>query len=499
MKQIPLYRGLALTSLLFSLTACTLGPDYVRPETPLPTQWRQQGAGDATQPVASVAPVTALPVWREYFREPRLQALIEQAFEQNRDLRVAVARIAEARAQYGIQDAELYPNLEVGAKRKASLAPADVSGTPTPVHLQRYDVSLDLSYELDFWGRVRRMNEAVRANYLATEEAQRAFRLALMTDVANAWLSVQELQERKTLAQNLLKSREEARELTYQRQKVGISSEMDLLLAKGQYETARADLINLGQQLVVAENLLSLLLGQPLQASVLGAGNSQDVSNSGNGGPLSAVPAFPELPAGLPSAVLLQRPDVRAVEQRLIAANANIGVARAAFFPRISILGSLGTASRSLNGLFDSGSRAWMFEPSLHLPLFDAGRNAGNADLAEVRKEIAVAEYEKAIQQAFREVADLLSGRERLREQLSAQDQAAQLLRDRLRLAAARYHAGVSSYVEVLEAQRESILTRQAALQTRRAWLSNAAQLYKALGGENAPEAGETAVAAKMK
>lgn len=476
MKSNMIGRTTVLGGLLLTLGACTPGPDYVRPDTQLPAQWSVDGRQ------VNTAMAVGVPEWRSYFREPRLQALISQAFEQNRDLRIAVARIAEARAQYGIQRADLFPDFELGAKRKASLAPADVSGTPAPLQLQRYDVSVDLSYELDFWGRVRRLNEAALANYLATEEAQRGFRLSLMADVANAYLTLLELQERAELARSLLKSREEARELTYQRQRVGISTDMDLLLAKGQYETTRAELVNLEQQCVVTENLLSLLVGKPLD----GARNAAPGSNNAN---LSTLQAFPELESGLPSSVLLRRPDILAAEQRLIAANANIGAARAAFLPRISIMGGFGTASRSLTGLFDSGSRAWTFEPALHVPLFDTGRNAGNVDLAEARKVIAVAEYEKAIQQAFREVADLLAGRERLREQLAAQDQAALLLKERLRLAAARYKAGIANYIEVLDAQRESITARQAALQARRAWLSNAAQLYKALGGSSASEA----------
>ncbi|MDP1593269.1 MAG: efflux transporter outer membrane subunit [Gallionella sp.] len=447
------------------LSGCSMAPTYQRPAAPVPATWPDSAA-------AKPGEVRAMPDWQVYFPDPRLQALIAAALENNRDLRIATARIAEARAQYGIQQADRLPNVSLDASRNASLSPASTSFTGRPFQAQRYDVKVSLvSFELDFWGRVSSLNAAAKASYFSTEAAQRSFRLSLIADVASAYLSVLELSERVQLASATAQGRTEMRELLARRRDAGISSELDALLSEGEYQAALADKANLQRQQAAAENLLTLLVGK--MPDKLPEGRSLDRQD-----------ITPDLIAGLPGEVLLQRPDVLAAEQRLIAANANIGAARAAFLPRISLTGSMGTASRQLSGLFGAGSDAWSFQPALTLPLFDAGRNAANLDVAEARKVVAVAEYEKTLQQAFREVADLLSARDSLASQLAAGQAHAHVQRQRQALVDARYQSGIANHLDLLDAQRDAYNAGQGELQIRRAQLVAATQLYKALAGE---------------
>ena len=463
------YKKSTLIILAAVLGGCSMMPAYQRPSAPIPQAWPDSVKLKATSGLA-------LTDWQHYFPDPRLQALIAAALENNRDLRVATARIAEARAQYGIQRADRLPNLNLAATENASRTPAALSYTGATLTSRRYDVGVDLlSYELDFWGRVSSLNAAAKASYFATESAQRAFRLSLIADVANAYLSLLEMRERARLAETTVKARAESRELIARRRDAGVSSDTDWLQAEGSYQAAVAELASLKQQQAAAENLLNLLLGKSMA----------EIKDLPPGRSLAEQGISSELFAGLPAEVLLRRPDVLAAEQQLIAANANIGAARAAYFPRISLTGSVGTASRSLSGLFDAGSGAWSFQPSIIQPLFDAGRTSANVDIAKQRKVIAVAEYEKTIQQAFREVADLLSARDRLAEQLAAQQANAEAQNHLLRLVEARYKAGIVSHLEVLDAERQAFAAEQGAIQVRRAWLSGATQLYKALAGES--------------
>lgn len=445
------------------LAGCSLTPDYQRPAAPVP----------ATLPGAATGTATIAPQdWRTLFTAPQLQALIAAALDHNRDLRIAVGRVEEARALAGIASADRLPSVDLAAQRAASLTPGDLSSTGRPMNNQRYDFNLGVSaFELDFWGRVKSLDDAARANYLASEEARRAFRAGLIADVANAWLTRLELGERLALASATVKSREQTRFLIGKRRDVGLAGDLDALQADGVYQSARAEEANLARQKAAADNALRLLVGNDVAANL----------------PLRPEPtlqaqAIAEVKEGIATEVLLARPDVLAAEQKLIAANANIGAARAAFLPRISLTATAGTASRALAGLFDAGSRAWAFTPVLRLPLFDFGRLESNVDLARARKNIAVAEYEKTIQQAFREVADLLAARDYLATQLEAQDANAKSQADRLKLVEARYRAGVSSHLELLDAQRENFSAQQSALAVRRQQLSTAANLYKALG-----------------
>ena len=457
-----------LIILLAALGGCSLAPTYQRPAAPVAAVWPDSAKSPATRP---------MPDWQAYFPDPRLQALIAAALENNRDLRIATARIAEARARYGIVQADRLPNVNLNAQRSASLSPASTSFTGKPFQAQRYDVNVGLvSFELDFWGRVASLNAAAKANFLATEAAQRAFRLSLIADVASAYLSLLELQERSQLAESTTRGRAEMRALIGKRRDAGVSGDLDALQAEGAYQAASAEQANLQRQRAAAENLLVMLVGKipaemPAGRSLAG----QDIPD--------------DLLAGVPSDVLLQRPDVLSAEQRLIASNANIGAARAAFLPRISLTGAFGTASRQLSGLFGAGSDAWNFQPALTLPLFDAGRNAANGDVAEARRVIAVAEYEKTIQLAFREVADLLAARAALNAQLVAQQANTQAQNQRLKLVEARYRAGIANHLELLDAERDAYAAAQGELQVRRAKLAAATQLYKALAGD---ETGKT-------
>ncbi len=453
-----------------NLGACSMQPTYERPALPVAAAWSANAAGARNIADTDIA---------HYFPDARLQKLIAVALDNNRDLRIATARVAEAQAQYGIQRANQLPTVALNANRNAALTPASASPFGNAYHTTQDNLNVGVvSYELDFWGRVSSLTSSAKASYLATEEARRAFRLSLISDVANAYLSVQELSERTALTVATLKGRGEMRDMTAKRNALGAVSDIDNLQAEGAYQTALADQANLAQQLVAAQNLLDVLVGKPV-ASLTDLPTGKSLAEQG---------IQPDLAAALPSDVLLQRPDVLAAEQRLIAANANIGAARAAFFPNISLTGSAGTESNNLAGLFKSGNKAWSFQPQLYLPLFDAGRTSANLDLAETRKNIAVADYEKTIQQAFREVADLLSARDKLTEQLSAQNANSQTQQRRLKLVEARYQAGVSSYLEVLDAQRDAYAAEQNALQIRRAYLTTATQLYKALAGESAAD-----------
>lgn len=468
-KHLPLTLALA-TSLL---GGCSFMPDYFRPTAPIPAQWPETARAEGARLAEKLD-------WQDYFPDERLQTLIAAALEHNRDMRIAVARVDEARALYGIQRADRLPTINASASENASRSPGDLLPGGDSTVSRRYDVNLGmLAFELDFWGRVASLSEAARASYLATEEAQHAFRLSLIASVADGYLSLKEAEERAALARQTLDARAETLRLVAKRREVGLAGDLDYLQADGAFQSARAELASLERQRAVAQNFLQALVGT-------------DRSDWPKGRSLTDQGIVPDLAAGLPSEILTRRPDVLAAEQRLMAANANIGAARAAFLPRISLTAAAGTASRALSGLFEGGSGAWSFQPTISLPLFDFGRTSANLDLASARKVIAVAEYENAIQQAFREVADLLAAREKLAEQLAAQEAFEETQRQRLVLAEARYSNGIASFLEVLDAQREEFSARQGVIQTRRNLLSVAAQLYKALGGGTQLEAAKS-------
>ncbi|KRB76819.1 efflux transporter outer membrane subunit [Noviherbaspirillum sp. Root189] len=455
-----------LTSVLLLagvLSGCSLAPTYQRPEAPIATAYpADPGQG------AAAASTTG---WREFFPDRRLQTLIAAALDNNRDLRIAALRIEEARAQYNIQSADLLPTFNAGvsgsrARTVAGVSPLGVSTVGTA-----YQVGLSLaSFELDFFGRVRSLNDASLAQFLATEEAARSARISLIAEVAKAYLAERAFAEQYDLARQTFESRQTAYKLAQQRFEVGASSALDLRQNETLVQTARASLATLARQRAQAVNALTLLVGRPLS----------DLPPPSN---LSEQNIVTDIPSGLPSELLTRRPDIRGAEQRLLASNANIGAARAAFFPRISLTAGIGTASSELSGLFETGSRTWSFAPSLVLPIFDAGRNSANLDIAQVRKNVAVADYEKTIQTAFREVSDALVARATLEEQIDAQRAVQEAQAERLKLADQRYQAGVSSSLDVLDAQRELFSAQQSLVQARLLRLTNAIDLYRSLGG----------------
>ena len=403
--------------------------------------------------------------WQNYFGDLRLKRLIDVALQNNRDLRVSVLNIEQARAQYQVRRADELPTVGVGAT--GSRLPSG-SGSIVSVYTAGFSVT---AYELDFFGRVRSLSQAALAQYLSTEEARKNVQIALISSVANTYLNLLADDELLAVTRRTLVTREESLKLTKLKFDAGAASELDYRQAESLFEGARATLAQLIRQRALDENALVLLLGQPLPPD-LPQGSSIASQNLIN-----------ELPVGVPSEVLARRPDVRQAEQQLIAANANIGAARAAFFPRITLTGSAGSASSELSGLFKSGSAAWSFMPQLLLPLFDAGRNQANLDIANVSRDIAVAQYEKAIQTAFREVSDSLAGQATLGEQVRAQEAQANAEAVRFKLADLRYRNGAASYLDVLDAQRSLFAAQQAVVQVQAAQVQNQVTLYKVLGG----------------
>jgi multidrug efflux system outer membrane protein len=442
------------------LTACTLAPTYERPEAPVAASYPAEETGQSDSDAAAIG-------WRNFFPDPRLRVLIGTALDNNRDLRIAALRIEEARAQYNIQSADLFPTVSAtasGSRGRTLVNGAAVTGAS-------YQVGLGLTaFELDFFGRVRSLKDAALAQYLATGEAHLAARISLIAEVAKAYLAELAFDEQYELARQTLEGREAGYKLAKQRFDVGASSALDLRQNETLVQSARVSLATLARQRAQAANALTLLVGKPL--TDLPAAQT-----------LSEQNIVADIPAGLPSDLLERRPDIRAAEQRLQAANANIGAARAAFFPRISLTAGIGTASTELSGLFDAGSRTWSFMPQLVLPLFDAGRNSANLSLTKVRKNIAVADYERSVQIAFREVADALAARGTLNDQIEAQRAVQDAQAERLKLSQQRYENGVSSSLDVLDAQRELFTAQQALVQARLLRLTNAVDLYRALGG----------------
>jgi multidrug efflux system outer membrane protein len=450
------------------VSGCSMAPKFMRPDAPVSSEYPDQGKDKLSADTQLRASEIG---WRNFFPDQRLQALISAALVNNRDLRVAAYRIEEARSLYNIQRADLLPNLDAVATGSRGRTPASLSPTGTSVVSSNYQVGLSLaSFELDFFGRVRSLSDSALAQYLSTEEAQRAAHISLVSEVAKAYLAERAYAEQLLIAKNTLETRANSYELSKQRLEVGASSALDLRQAEVLLQTARVAQLTLARQQAQALNALTLLVGQPLTdlppAQLLS--EEQIVSN---------------IPPGLPSDLLTQRPDIRSAEQTLRSSNADIGAARAAFFPQISLTAGVGTASNQLSGLFDSGSRAWSFAPQMVLPIFAAGRNIANLKLSEVRKNIEIANYEKTIQTAFREVADALVARGLLDDQIEAQQAVQNAQAERLNLADARYKNGIASSLDLLDAQRDLFAAELDTVQVRLLRLTNAVDLYRSLGG----------------
>jgi len=464
-------RGLFLlwVAAIVLLGGCSLAPPYERPAPPVPAQWPTGAAypeaeGDAT------ATQVSLPAWREFLPDGRLRKVIETALANNRDLRLAALNVDRARAYYGIQRAELLPSVNaVGSGAKARV-PADLSSTGSATTSERYDVNLGVaSWEIDFFGRIRSLKDRALENYLATDQARRSAEILLVSTVAQAYLVLAADREALALVTSTLEAQEASYNLIRKRYDVGIVSGLDLRRAQSQVETARRDVARYTQGVAKDENTLNLLVGSPVPPELLP-------------GDLGGVKPPGEISAGLSSKVLLSRPDIQAAEHQLKAANANIGAARAAFFPRILLTGSAGTASAELSGLFKSGSGVWSFAPQIVMPIFDA-RLWSAYDVTRIDKDISVTQYEKAIQTAFRETADALAVEGTVNREIAAQASLVEAFAEAYRLSCARYDKGIASYMDVLDAQRALYAAQQVLIALRLYGMTNRVTLYKVLGG----------------
>ena len=462
------------------LSACTLEPHYHRPPPPVPALPGGTAGGTAAPDIG----------WREFFPDPQLQQLIALALTNNRDLRVAVLNVQSAQAQYRIQRAELFPTINASAVEQvqeipisvleaefpnASSAAAGAAGSAAPtggITVRTYNVGVGFTnYELDLFGRIRSLSHAALQQYFSSGETRRSVQLTLVAEVATAYLTVLTDQTLLNITRDTLKSQEESYALTQKMFSGGTTTELALRQAETTVDTARAELAQYNRQLGQDRDALQLLLGAPIPDGI-------DFSAG-----LDRANMVAELEEGIPSDVLVHRPDILAAEHQLMAANAEIGAARAAFLPAISLTGNFGTESSQLSGLFKAGSRAWTFSPDISLPIFAGGANVANLQATKLARDTAVAQYEKAIQTGFREVADALVARSTLDEQLAAQQALVTASAVAYRLADMRYRGGVDSYLTALVAE-VSLYSAQQQLQTVRLLrLQNLVTLYKALGG----------------
>ncbi len=456
-------RPLLLTTLAAAalLAGCAnLAPRFERPAPLLRSDWAAPTSATATAPAD-------IP-WRDFITDDRLRQAIQTALANNRDLRVAVLNVERARALYRIEAAAGQPQLEAaaGATRQRTVGSAGSSSTQLQVQLGL------ASYEIDLFNRLGNLSDAALASYFAVEENRHAAQISLVAELAQAWLTLAADQARLQLAQDTLASQQASYDLTRRSQALGGASGLTVLQTQTTVDAARGEVARYRAQLALDQNALELLLGQPLEAAWLPVA----------GGAVQAS-LLPALPAGLPSELLQRRPDVRAAEQTLRAANADIGAARAALYPRIQLTAAAGTQSSSLAGLFGAGSAAWSIAPRISLPIFDGGAARANVQLSEAQQAITVAQYEKTLQTAFREVADALAVRGNLGEQLAAQQSLAEASTRALSLSEAVFRNGASSYLEVLDAQRALYAAQQALITLRVAEQANRVTLYRVLGG----------------
>lgn len=461
---------LVLAAALATLLAgcASMAPPYQQPALPVaPTFESQAGAEVSVQEGADAALVD----WRAYFTDPALQSVIGLALEHNRDLRSAALRVEEARAAFNIQRSERWPTLAAQGSGDRSRAPGSLSPTGSSIVGSQFQLGVGVaSWEIDFWGAVQSRSDAALQSYLATDAARRATVLSLVGQVANVYLGLRELDERLALARQTIDTHQESVRIFTRRVDVGATSRLQLTQVQTLLAQAQLLASQLEQARAAQAHTLTLLVGAPVALQP----TSEALGVEGFGTPLAV---------GLPSDLLLSRPDILAAEHQLRAANANIGAARAAYFPRVALTGALGTASNELDGLFGSGSQTWSFGPTISLPIFDGGRRDANLAVTQTRQALAVAAYEQSIQNAFRDVADALSNQRWLGQQLGLAQSALDVQTERARLSQLRYDSGATSYLDVLDAQRDLLTAQQQRVQVRRALLSSQVALYSALGG----------------
>ncbi len=463
------YMALALAVLL---PGCTMAPNYVRPEAPVAEAWPDDLMPKGTVLAQATDQLASEIGWKTFFTDQHLQRLIQLALDNNRDLRVSALNIERARGLYQIQRADLMPGVSASGESSNKGVSADLSTTGEQTVSRQHSLGVGVtSYELDFFGRIQSLKDKALETYLGTEEAYRSARLSLVSEVAQAYLALVADRERLNIATETLKSQQASYEMIARRHSVGVSSELDLRQAQTSVDTARVDIARYSGQVAKDITALSLLAGTKVTPDMLPAKA------------LSELPVWPDIPVSLPSTVLLQRPDILQAEHTLKAANADIGAARANFFPRISLTANIGTASNELSHLFDGGTGIWTFLPQVSLPIFEGGRNAANLRVSEADKKIAVANYEKAIQSAFREVSDALIDRVSLAGQLEAQKSLVHATSETYRLSGERYNQGIDSYLAVLDSQRAMYSSQLNLISVRVAREQNLIMLYKALGG----------------
>lgn len=446
------------------LAGCaSMAPEYQAPELPVPQHYGGRQAMNADLNPDLMA-------WQHYFADPNVGALIQAGLAHNRDVRLAVLRVAEARAAYGIQRAESLPQFDISGQGQRQRVPGDLNLSGQTQYGSQYNVGVGLSaWELDLWGRIRSLNQAALAQYLASEANQQAVTLSLIGQIADGYYGLAALNERIDLAAQAIVSHQESVRIFTRRYQVGSGSKMDLTQVQTLLAQAQTLHSQLQQQRDAQIQALQVLVGGDVTVPVNGRFDLASLPN--------------DLPVGLPSDLLTRRPDIMSAEYRLQGANANIGAARAAFFPRLALTGQFGSASADLDGLFESGSRAWSFMPSLSVPIFHGGRLRANVNMAEIRKDMAVAEYEKTIQQAFREVSDGLNNVKWLQNQITIQTQALAAQAETARLAQLSYDYGAVNFLSVLDAQRNLLSAEQQLVQVKRSLMSAKIALYMALGG----------------
>lgn len=444
------------------LAGCSLAPDHVRPALPVPDDWAIADRTTATDE----RPVD----WQQFFAAPALNVLIATALANSRDLRVAIWRVEVARAKYRVQHAGGLPQLSGNANAFRTQIPGTLSPTASRVTENLYAGYISASWDIDLWGRIGNLNAAAQQDFIASDQSRQTVALSLIADVANNWLRGREYDERIALATRTIESRRESAHIARRRYEVGAAARIDAAQAVALLGDAESTLITLEQRRDENRSALAVLVGAPCDAVATALSEVEGA-------------VVRDLPPGLPSTLLTHRPDIRGAESRLQGSEQNIGAARAAFFPQISLIGDGGVASSALNTLLSGGSTLWAVGSSLSAPIFDGGRLRGELDGAKANRQVAIADYERTVQAAFRDVADALAARRWLFLQIESESHSLIALRDRARLADMRYGAGSSDYLEVLEAQRDLFSAEQTLVQTRRARLSSEVNLFAALGG----------------
>lgn len=457
------YKTMSLATIsAMMLSACQMAPELKDIELPVPDSYAVTGEQGQFADLQ----------WQQFFNNTKLQALIEQTLIHNKDIKLAALNVQQVRGLYQIEDSALYPAIGFSASGTRQRLPAGLSSTGSANISESYSATVGMTaYELDLWGKVRNQSDQALQTLYASEQAQTSVKISLISELVNAWLNYAADKELLALANETLSSQQESLELMEKTYALGAASKLSLAQVQSTVATAKADIANYQRLLKRDKNALDLLVGKGVATDLLPEQSLDEVLN------------FPAVPVGMPSELLEQRPDIKAAEYRLLAANANIGVAKAAFFPSISLTANAGTASSDLDNLFSSGTGTWSFMPSINLPIFNMGRNQANLDVAETQQQVALTTYEQTIQQAFKEVSDALADREGYMQQLAALEELYESNQVTFKLSQARFEKGADSYLQVLDAQRNWVSAGQQLITGKQAFIASQISLYKAVGG----------------